>query len=60
MMVLCLMPLALAEYPSDVALLEKPAIVKLTDDQLIDNYENTLVEIEASRAFHATSGFSPK
>ena len=59
-MVLCLMPLALAEYPSDVALLEKPAIVKLTDDQLIDNYENTLVEIEASRAFHATSGFSPK
>jgi len=59
-MVLCLMPLALAEYPSDVALLEKPSIVKLTDDQLIDNYENTLVEIEASRAFHATSGFSPK
>ena len=59
-MVLSVTALALAEYPSDVAILEKPAIVKLTDDQLIDTYENTLVEIEANRSFHATSGFSPK
>ena len=59
-MVLFLTPLCMAEYPSDVVILEKPAIVKLTDDQLIDAYENTLVEIEAGRSFHATSGFSPK
>ena len=60
MMFLFLTPWAMAEYPSDVIILEKPAITKLTDDQLIDTYENVLVEIDASRAFHATSGFSPK
>ena len=31
----------MAEFPSDVAILDKPAITKLTDDQLIDTYENT-------------------
>jgi hypothetical protein len=60
MMVLFLTPLSMAEYPSDVTIIDKPAIVKLTDEQLIDTYENTLVEIEANRSFHATSGFSPK
>jgi len=60
MIFLVLTPLSMAAFPSDVTILEKPSIVKLTDDQLIDIYENTLVEIEASRTFHATSGFSPK
>ena len=60
MMVLSVVPLAMAEFPSDVIVLDKSGIVKLTDDQLIDTYENTLVEIDASRSFHATSGFSPK
>ena len=60
MMVLFLTPLSMAEYPTDVAVLDRPAIVKLTDEQLIDTYENTIVEIEANRSFHATSGFSPK
>ena len=60
MMVLTLTSLSMAEYPSDVSILDKPSIVKLTDDQLIDVYENTIVEIEANRSFHATSGFSPK
>jgi hypothetical protein len=60
MMVLCLTPLSMAEYPSDVIILDKPAIVKLSDDQLIDAYENTIVEIQADTSFHATSGFSPK
>src|SRR5580692_2812272 len=60
MMVLFMTPLVMAEYPSDVVILDKPGIVKLTDEQLIDTYENTLVEIDASRSFHATSGFSPK
>jgi hypothetical protein len=59
-MVLVLTPLALADFPSGVTILDKPAITKLTDDQLLDTYENTLVEIEASRTFHVTSGFSPK
>ena len=60
MMVLFLTPLSMAEFPSDVTILDKASIAKLSDDQLIDAYENTLVEIEASRSFHATSGFSPK
>jgi hypothetical protein len=60
MMTLILAPVSMAEYPSDVSILDKPGIVKLTDEQLIDVYENTLVEIEADRSFHATSGFSPK
>ena len=60
MMVLFITPWALAEYPSDVTILDKSAIVKLADDQLIDAYENTIVEIDADRTFHATSGFSPK
>ncbi len=60
MMVLFLTPLSMAAYPSEVTILDKSAIVKLSDDQLIDTYENTLVEIEADRSFHTTSGFSPK
>jgi hypothetical protein len=60
MMVLFLTPLSMAEYPSDVIILDKPAIAKLSDDQLIDTYENTIVEIQADTSFHATSGFSPK
>jgi hypothetical protein len=59
-MVLFLTPLAMAEFPSDVTILDKPGITKLSDDQLTDIYENTIVEIEANRSFHATSGFSPK
>ena len=59
-MVLFLTPLSMAAYPSDVTILDKPAIVKLNNDQLVDIYEKTLVEIEANRSFHATSGFSPK
>ena len=50
----------MAAFPSSVTILDKPVIAKLSDEQLIDTYEKTLVEIEANRSFHATSGFSPK
>ena len=60
MMVLFLTPLSMAEYPSGVAILDQSSISKLSDAQLIDTYENTIVAIDASRSFHATSGFSPK
>ena len=53
-------PWALAEYPSQLVILDKPAISRLTDEQLIDAYEDAIVEIDASRSFHTTSGFSPK
>ncbi len=60
MMVLCLTPLSMAAFPSDVTILDKSSITKLTDDQLIDIYEDTIVEIQANTSFHTTSGFSPK
>lgn len=60
LMSVSLTPVARAIYPSDVIILDKAGIARLTDDQLIDAYENTLVEIQASQSFHATSGFSPK
>jgi hypothetical protein len=60
MMVLFFTPLSMAEYPSDVTVLDKPTISRLTDDQLTDTYMNTIVELKAQDEFHATSGFSPK
>lgn len=51
---------AFAGFNSDVVLLDKPAIVKLTDDKLIDAYMDVLVELEAIKMFHTTSGFTPK
>jgi phenylacetate-coenzyme A ligase PaaK-like adenylate-forming protein len=49
-----------AIFDSDLKILEKKDIHKLTDEQLIDAYLNTMVEIEANRAFHTTAGFTPK
>ena len=49
-----------AEFKSNVTVLEKPEIIKLTDEKLIDGYEDVLVEIEAVKTFHTTSGFTPK
>ena len=59
-MLFILTPLSRAEFPSDVVILDKPSILRLSDDQLINAYEDTIVEIQADTTFHATSGFSPK
>jgi hypothetical protein len=50
----------MAAFENDVIILEKRDIEKLSDEQLLDEYLNTIVEVEASKAFHNTSGFSPK
>ena len=50
---------AWAGFTSRVTILEKPEIVKLTDEKMVDEYMNVVVELEAIRTFHATSGFSP-
>lgn len=52
--------MAATNFGLDVVILEKKDIVKLVDDQLIDKYMDTVVEIEASKSFHATNGFSAK
>ena len=52
--------LVFAEMVSRVTLLQKAEITKLSDDKLVDAYEDVLVELEAIRTFHLTSGFTPK
>jgi hypothetical protein len=45
---------------SRVIILDKTDITKLADDLLTDAYMNVLVELEAIKMFHTTSGFTPK
>ena len=59
MMMLALTAMAVSFDP-EVKILDKKEIAQLVDDKLIDTYIDTLVEIEASQAFHQTSGFTPK
>ena len=47
-------------YMEDAAILDKKDIIKLSDEKLIDTYVDVIVEMEASKTFHATSGFTPK
>ena len=49
-----------AAFTSNVTVLEKADISKLIDEKLTDAYMDTLVEIEAIKTFHATSGFTVK
>ena len=49
-----------AAFMSEIQVLEKKQIVQLSDEKLIDAYLDVLVEIEAVKAFHTTSGFMPK
>ena len=45
---------------SDVSVLPKEEIIKLSDEKLTDAYMDAAVEIDASKSFHTTSGFTPK
>ena len=49
----------LADFESRVTVLEKAEITKLSDDKLTDAYMDVLVELEAIKTFHTTSGFKP-
>ncbi len=55
-----LTPSAFAAFASNVVVLDKADVVKLSDEKLVDVYTDVVVELEAIRTFHATSGFSPK
>jgi hypothetical protein len=60
-LVACPPAMALTSFPSeDIVVLEVKDIAVLTDEKLVDNYIDILSEIEATRAFHATSGFTLK
>ncbi len=47
-------------YPSAVEVLSAKDIVKLSETALTAVYLDTIIEIEAIKIFHKTSGFSPK
>ena len=47
-------------YMDDLEILEQKDIVQLKDVQLMDRFIDVLVEMEASKTFHTTSGFTPK
>ena len=49
-----------AGFNLDIKILDKKEIVQLSDEKLVDTYLDVLVEIEAVKAFHTTSGFMPK
>lgn len=44
----------------EVQVLEAKDIAALDDQKIVDAYIDVLVELEASRVFHSTSGFTPK
>lgn len=47
-------------YMDDIAILEQKEIAKLSNDQLLNVFIDVIVEMEASKTFHTTSGFTPK
>jgi hypothetical protein len=51
---------AFAAFTSNVVVLEKQDIGKLSDEKLLDAYTDVLVELEAVKTFHTTSGFTTK
>ncbi len=56
----CFSPASSFAYPSAVSVLPAKDIVKLSDSALSAVYLDTIIEIEAIKIFHKTSGFSPK
>lgn len=47
-------------FPFDLVILDKTAIANLSDEQLLSNYIDAEVEVEALKAFYAKGGFVPK
>ncbi|MBF0619040.1 MAG: hypothetical protein HQL19_02605 [Candidatus Omnitrophica bacterium] len=53
---------ACAAFPEEdgMVILTQKDIPQLSDEKLINAYIDVLVELDASKAFHSTSGFTPK
>ncbi len=45
-------------FSSTVTIMDKTEISRLTDEKLTDTYMDTLVDIQAMKTFHTTSGFA--
>lgn len=46
-------------FKSDVVVKNKEEIVKLSDDQIVNEYLDVLVDIDAIKTYHNTEGFMP-
>lgn len=53
-------PVLAADFAHDVTILEPDAIAQLSDEKIQEVYLDTIVELDASKTFHNTSGFTPK
>ncbi len=51
---------AYAAFTSKVQPVQKAEIAKFKDEKLVDAYADVLVELQAIKTFHTTSGFSTK
>jgi hypothetical protein len=51
---------ALAAFSSDVQVVDRREITRFSDQKLVDTYMDVLVELQAIKTFHTTSGFSVK
>jgi hypothetical protein len=49
-----------SEAVDEIRILEAKDILLLDDQKLVDAYIDAVVEIDATRTFHSTSGFTPK
>ena len=49
-----------ADLSSEIQILDMKAMAALDDQKLVDNYIDVVVEIEGTKMFYATSGFTPK
>ena len=49
-----------ADKAEDIQILDSKAIALLDDEALLEAYINAIVEIDATKTFHSTSGFAPK
>jgi hypothetical protein len=58
----CVVPSLSAQafMEEDIVILNKEDIAKLTNEQVIDAYIDTVVELEASKSFHATVRYTPQ
>ena len=49
-----------ADKAEEIQILDPKDIALLDDQKLVDAYMDAVVEIDAAKTFHSTSGFTPK
>lgn len=60
LLVLLIFAAPAAAFMYEITVLSGDQIAALSDDALLNTYIDVLVEFEAAKTFHQTSGFTPK